>query len=86
MIIFVKSNSEKIKIFASTGVKTFDPEQPTIIFLHGAGMDPTVWSLQSRYFAHRNYSVLAIDFPGNGRSEGNCLKSVEISLRAKLLW
>ncbi len=77
MIIFVKSNSEKIKIFASTGGKTFDPEQPTIIFLHGAGMDHTVWSLQSRYFAHRNYSVLAIDFPGNGRSEGNCLKSIE---------
>tara|TARA_Y100001970_G_scaffold229733_1_gene285038 strand:+ start:380 stop:1192 length:813 start_codon:yes stop_codon:yes gene_type:complete len=77
MIIDVKSNSENIKIFASTGGKKFNSKLPSIIFLHGAGMDHTVWSLQSRYFAHRNFSVLAIDFPGNGRSEGNCVKSIE---------
>ena len=77
MIIVVKSNSKNKNIFASTGGKKFNRELPAIIFLHGAGMDHTVWSLQSRYFAHRNYSVLAIDFPGNGRSEGHCLSSIE---------
>ena len=79
MILNVKTNSDNQinNIFVSTGGKKFNPEFPAIIFLHGAGMDHTVWNLQSRYFAHRNYSVLAIDFPGNGRSDGKCLKSIE---------
>ena len=79
MILNVKKKSDNQieDIFVSTGGKKFNPEFPAIIFLHGAGMDHTVWNLQSRYFAHRNYSVLAIDFPGNGRSKGICLKSIE---------
>jgi len=72
-----KSDNQNYKIFVSTGGKKFNPKFPVIIFLHGAGMDHTVWNLQSRYFAHRNFSVLAIDFPGNGRSKGKGLKSIE---------
>ncbi len=57
-------------IFATTGGRSFDPSQPVLIFLHGAGFDHSVWNLQTRYFAHRGFSVLAVDFPGNGRSTG----------------
>lgn len=56
--------------FASTGGRAFDPALPTLVFLHGAGMDHSVWSLQARYFAHHGYAVLAVDLPGHGRSEG----------------
>ena len=60
-----------------TGGKQHDPSKPTIALIHGAGMDHTVWSLQSRYFAHHGYSVLAIDLPGHGGSEGPHLSSIE---------
>lgn len=60
-----------------TGGKPHDPSKPTIAFIHGAGMDHTIWSLQSRYFAHHGYSVLAIDLPGHGGSEGPPLSSIE---------
>ena len=75
--VFTKSKKIKNEIFVSTGGREFDRDLPTIIFLHGAGMDHTVWNLQTRYFAHRNYSVMAVDFPGNGRSKGTCLKNIE---------
>ena len=41
-----------------------------IVFLHGAGMDHSVYALQSRWFAGRGVATLAPDFPGHGRSEG----------------
>jgi pimeloyl-ACP methyl ester carboxylesterase len=57
-------------IRAATGGQPFDPALPVIVFLHGAGMDHTVWSQQSRWFAHHGRSVLALDLPGHGRSGG----------------
>lgn len=56
--------------FAATGGRPYEGAKPTLLMLHGAGMDHTVWSLQSRYFAHHGYSVLAVDLPGHGRSAG----------------
>lgn len=50
---------------------------PGLVFLHGAGMDHSVWQLQSRYFAHHGYRSIAVDLPGHGRSEGPPLESVE---------
>ncbi len=64
------------RVFAATGGRTFDPAQPTVLFIHGAGMDHTVWALQTRYFAHHGRSVLAVDLPGHGRSGGELLRSV----------
>lgn len=49
---------------------------PAVVFLHGAGMDHSVWALQSRWFASRGWSVLAPDLPGHGRSDGAPLESV----------
>ena len=62
---------------ASTGGVAFDATKPVIVFLHGAGMDHTVWYLQSRWFAHGGRAVLALDFPGHGGSDGPLLDSIE---------
>jgi pimeloyl-ACP methyl ester carboxylesterase len=64
------------RVFAATGGRPFDPAQPTVLFIHGAGMDHTVWALQTRYFAHHGRSVLAVDLPGHGRSGGALLRSI----------
>ncbi|UVW27005.1 alpha/beta fold hydrolase [Massilia sp. H6] len=63
--------------YAYTGGKAFDPTLATVVFIHGAQNDHSVWALQSRYFAHHGYSVLALDLPGHGRSAGPALTSVE---------
>ena len=60
-------------VFATTGGTDFDPAKPAVIFLHGAGFDRTVWRLQTRWFAHHGRSVLAVDFPGHGWSDGPAL-------------
>lgn len=64
------------RAYAYTGGKPFDPSRPTIVFVHGAQHDHSVWILQSRYLAHHGYSVLAVDLPGHGRSEGPALTSI----------
>jgi pimeloyl-ACP methyl ester carboxylesterase len=57
-------------VFVATGGRPFDPDKPVLVLLHGAGMDHTVWSMQARFFAHHGFSVLNLDLPGHGRSEG----------------
>ena len=64
-------------VFAAAGGRAFDPALPSVVFLHGAGMDHTVWNLQTRWFAHHGRNALAIDLPGHGRSAGPALGSVE---------
>jgi pimeloyl-ACP methyl ester carboxylesterase len=63
--------------YCYTGGKTFNPALPSIVFIHGAQNDHSVWALQSRYFAHHGYNVLAVDLPRHGRSKGQALNSVE---------
>jgi len=63
--------------YAYTGGKPFNPELPTIVFIHGAENDHSVWGLQSRWFAHHGFGVLAVDLPGHGRSHGPLLPTVE---------
>jgi len=65
------------KAFAYTGGKAFDAKLPTVVLVHGAQNDHSVWALQSRYLAHHGYGVLAVDLPGHGRSAGAALGSVE---------
>jgi pimeloyl-ACP methyl ester carboxylesterase len=64
-------------VFAFTNGRDFDPGRPTILFVHGAGMDHSVWTLQARYFAHHGVNAVAIDLPGHGRSDGGPLASIE---------
>lgn len=63
--------------YCYTGGKPFDPFKPTLVFIHGVLNDHSVWILQTRYFAHHGFNVLALDLPGHGKSEGSCPKSVE---------
>jgi pimeloyl-ACP methyl ester carboxylesterase len=64
-------------VYAYTGGKAFDATLPTIVFIHGAACDHTVWTLLARWFAHHGRSVLALDLPAHMRSSGPALKSVE---------
>ncbi|MFV1961796.1 MAG: alpha/beta fold hydrolase [Acidimicrobiia bacterium] len=63
--------------YAATGNKPIDPEKKTVVFLHGAGQDHTIWVLPIRYFARHDRNVLAVDLPGHGRSSGPLLKTIE---------
>src|SRR4051794_9221477 len=62
--------------YVATGGREFDTSQPTLVLLHGAGFDHTIWALHSRWFAHHGYGVLAPDLPGHGRSAGAPLRSI----------
>ena len=64
-------------LYAYTGGKSFDPQQPTVVFIHGVLNDHSVWILQSRYFANHGWNVLAIDLPGHGKSGGKAPASVQ---------
>lgn len=65
------------RTFCYTGGKPFDPAKPTVVFVHGVLNDHSVWILQTRWFAHHGWNVLAPDLPGHCRSEGEPPKSVE---------
>jgi pimeloyl-ACP methyl ester carboxylesterase len=63
--------------FAYTAAHEIDPAKPTVVFLHGAGLDHSLFGLQSRYFGYHGRNVLALDFPGHGRSEGPALPTIQ---------
>lgn len=65
------------RVFAATGGKPFEAGRPTVVFLHGSGLDHTFWGLYTRFFAFRRYAVLAPDFPGHTHSAGAPLTSIE---------
>lgn len=64
-------------VFYAHGGMPWVAEQPCVIFLHGAGMDHTVWTLFTRWFARHGYNVVAVDLPGHGRSAGPLIDTVE---------
>lgn len=53
-----------------------DTSLPALLFIHGAALDHSCWNLQSRWFAHHGYAVLAVDLPGHGRSASAPLLSI----------
>ena len=64
------------RAFAYTAAHEIDPARPTVVFVHGAGLDHSWWGLQSRYFGYHGFNVLAVDMPGHGRSAGPALGSI----------
>ncbi|NVK30265.1 MAG: alpha/beta hydrolase [Gammaproteobacteria bacterium] len=72
------------QLYVATGGKAFDASLPTVIFLHGSGLDHRCWAQQSRWFAFHGFSVLAPDFPGHSLSSGKPLESIEAM--ADWLW
>jgi len=64
------------RVFLADQGKGIDAARPTVLFVHGAGMDHSVWPLQARHFAYRGWNALAVDLPGHGRSAGAPLASI----------
>ena len=64
-------------VFVFTFGRDFDATKPTILFVHGAGMDHSIWTLQARYFAHHGVNAVAVDLPGHGGSGGAPIASIE---------
>lgn len=70
-------------VYVYNGGKQLAPEgvaaagKPVVVFIHGAEQDHSCWVLQTRWFAHHGFTVLAPDLPGHGKSEGEALSSVE---------
>ncbi|MEO8387016.1 alpha/beta hydrolase [Polaromonas sp.] len=65
------------KTYCYTGGKPFDATRPTVVFIHGVLNDHSIWILQTRYFAHHGFNVLAPDLPGHCKSAGEPPRSVE---------
>ena len=65
------------RTFCYTGGKPFDPAKPTVVFVHGVLNDHSVWILQTRWFAHHGWNVLAPDLPGHCRSAGEAPRSMQ---------
>jgi len=65
------------QVFAYTAAQAIDEAKPTIVFVHGAGLDHSIFGLQSRYFGYHGHNVLALDLPAHGRSEGPPLGTVQ---------
>ncbi|HUJ86280.1 MAG TPA: alpha/beta hydrolase [Burkholderiales bacterium] len=65
------------QVFAYSAAHQLDAARPTVVFLHGAGLDHSWFGLQSRYFGYHGRNVLALDLPGHGRSEGPPFASIE---------
>lgn len=64
------------QIHIATGGLDFNPDGRVLLFIHGSGQSHLTWVLQTRYFAHRGFSVLAPDMPGHGLSDGEPLTSI----------
>ena len=64
------------KTYAYTANRAFDADKPTVVFIHGAANDHSVWALQSRYYAYHGWNAFAIDLPGHGKSAGSPCPSI----------
>jgi pimeloyl-ACP methyl ester carboxylesterase len=64
------------RAFAYTAAHELDAKKPTLVFVHGAGLDHSLFGLQSRYFGYHGWNVLAVDLPGHGRSDGPPIGSI----------
>jgi len=66
-----------LKAHAATGSRDLNADEPAVILVHGAGLDRTVWQLQTRNIAYMGRRAYAVDLPGHGRSKGKALNSIE---------
>ena len=73
MIIDVLGNAT----YCYTNSRDIDPDRDSVVFIHGAGMDHTVWTMFARHFARHGRNVISVDLPGHGRSAGEARTSIE---------
>jgi pimeloyl-ACP methyl ester carboxylesterase len=76
----VKLQVDGRTVNAATGAVSIERDEvanaPLVVLLHGAGMDRSVWSQQTRWLAHHGTRALAVDLPGHGDSDGPALNSI----------
>lgn len=65
------------RAFVASENREIDPDDESVVFVHGVGQDHTVWVLPMRYFARHGRNVVSVDLPGHGRSDGPPLESIE---------
>ena len=63
-------------VHVSTGGRVHAIGEPAVILVHGAGLDRTIWQMQTRNIAFQGRQVYAVDLPGHGRSEGPVLETI----------
>jgi pimeloyl-ACP methyl ester carboxylesterase len=73
----MKLEIQGASVYCYTNNRAIDPQKESVVFVHGAGMDHTVWTLAARHFARHRRNVIAVDLPGHGRSGGEAKKSIE---------
>ena len=64
-------------VFIGTDNQQLDASRETVVFIHGAGQNHSIWVLPTRYFARKKFNVLSVDLPGHGKSAGPCLSTIE---------
>lgn len=69
--------SAAAEVSGATGGRDIGTDGPLAVLVHGAAMDRSVWSLQTRWLAHRGLPTIAIDLPGHGNSTEAERASVE---------
>ena len=73
----MKITSAGQEVFVYTGGEEHLPGRESIVFIHGAGMNHTVWTLMARYWAKAGFNVAALDLRGHGLSGGEALASIK---------
>lgn len=63
-------------VYVGNGTGHPAADAASVVFVHGAGMDHTVWAMPARHFARRGLRVAAVDLPGHGRSDGPPFDSI----------
>lgn len=63
--------------YCYTNGRAIDAAKKSVVFIHGSGMDHTVWTLPARHFARHGRNVIAVDLPGHGHSAGPGKRSIE---------
>lgn len=59
-----------------TAAQRIHHDKPTVLFIHGAANDHSVWNTQCRYFSTHGWNALAIDLPAHGKTNGVALDSI----------
>lgn len=67
--------------YVHSAQRTLDPGDPTILMIHGAGQDHTLWRIQTRTLAAGGSNALAVDLPGHGMSRGRPLQTISAMAR-----
>ena len=60
-----------------TGGSELSPDRPATLFVHGAGMNHSVWAPIVQQLAAIDGNLIAVDLPGHGRSTGDAITSIE---------